>query len=370
MSMLYLLVVIFVSLQCRADNSIVDPRKEYHSAITSGERAYLLHLQSVRNNDTRPHTEDSNSAPSLSITKNVPREMLQLSSPSKFNATIVDQSELLRTQFKAEEGSIDAAYFLGLFYLYGLESLEPNEETAVKWFRKSADGGHNDARCAFGLLLYHGYGSIEEDKATATEYFRMASREGNSFAHLLYGKSLYEAAAFASPGENDDDQIEEAAGLFQMVYDDIPEASHMLGVMYEYGLVKSHGDNFAKAVEFYENASQRGYLESTYHLALMHSYGRGVPEDHVKAAEFFRIAASHPFTPHLQSMRYLAIILANGYMDQFGVPNFDEALYWYDQCCSSTTRLNTDVQNLCIEEREILLNFVMEQSEGTLLAVK
>eukprot|EP00956_Cyclotella_meneghiniana_P040985 scaffold211030_cov23-Cyclotella_meneghiniana.AAC.1 len=60
----------------------------------------------------------------------------------------VDQSEFLRTQSKAEQGSSDAAYFMGVFHLYGLESLQPNEEIAVKWLRRSAEAGHDDARCA------------------------------------------------------------------------------------------------------------------------------------------------------------------------------------------------------------------------------
>lgn len=346
------------------DNKISDPRKELDSAITSGERAFLNYMRKLNNGtDTVESTRTSSV-----LTPDVPRELLQLSNKNFDTTQRVDENEFMRTQLKAQGGSNDASYFMGLFYLYGLESLEPNEEIAAEYFRMSADRGHGEARVALGILLYYGHGNIKEDKALATDYFRLASDEGTSLAHFFYARSLFESAALAAE-DYVDEHVEEAARLFELVVDDIAEASHLLGVMYEYEVVKSKTgiDNFARAVQLYESASQRGYIESTYHLALMYSSGRGVPQDYVKAAEFFRVVASHPYSPHPPSMRYLAIILANGYSDPFEMPDYDEALYWYDRCASQTHSL--DFQLICRGERQVLLDFVQE-AKGALLAEK
>jgi TPR repeat protein len=128
--------------------------------------------------------------------------------------------------------------------------------------------------------------------------------------------------------------------------------------MFEYGLVNIGTDNegtkFAKAAELYESAAQQGYVESIYHLALMYAYGRGFTQDYERAAELFRLAAHQPHS-HPPSTRYLAIILANGYTHPNGTPDFDAALQLYEKC-SSQSRF-PDVQSLCKEEKEGLLNF-------------
>ena len=373
----FIVIVVLGSLGQNRVKAIADPRNEYHATITSGERAYLKSVRE-RNLQEKEGIPQTNYTSTLALpTPDVPHELLQLSSiqgisPTTDNDTKIDEREFQRTKMKAEEGSADAAYFMGLFYLYGLGSfLDPNEEIAAKWFRFSAEGGHNDAQCALGLLLYYGLGNIKKDIAAATSYFRFASNDGHSVGHWMYAKSLYETASTDDDfSENTKEQFQEAARLFQMAANDIPEASHQLAVMYEYGLLKSERNNveepdFDKAAELYQVASQRGCVESTYHLALMHAYGRGLPQDYSEAAELFRIAATHPLTPHPPSMRYLATILANGYSDANEIPDFEGALYFYDKCALQSRFI--DVQNLCKVERDALVNLI-HGSKGTALA--
>lgn len=338
----------------------VDPRREIHNAITSGERAFLSKAAQVG---------EMQSNPTILSDVHVPPEIRHLSNVQGISRN-VDQSELERTMEKANKGSAEAAYFLALFYLYGLESLEPNEEMAATWFRKSADGGNNYARVARGLLHYHGNGNIKQDRILAEEYFRLASREdqGNTFAHWLYAKSLFEnASSIDFPEEMVNDQMKEAASLFELVASDVPEAAHSLAIMYEYGIVKSATDKagLTKAAELYESASREGYVESTYHLGLMFLFGRGLNQSYQRAAELFEIAAKHPITPHAQSMRYLASLLAHGYADPNGTQFLGEALYWYEQC--SLQIHHKDVSELCLKEKELIANLI-ERAEGKLLA--
>eukprot|EP00956_Cyclotella_meneghiniana_P020394 scaffold35968_cov55-Cyclotella_meneghiniana.AAC.4 len=371
--MRYIGSIVSLLAVCQCKGAVAtDPRQEYHSKITSGERAYLKATREA--NDALDKQANHSLSTLLDGTEIVvPRNLVQLTNMNGVSPGKVDHSEFLRTQSKAEQGSSDAAYFMGVFYLYGLESLQPNEEIAVKWLRRSAEAGHDDARCALGLLLLYGHGNIKADKTAATAYFRLAteSNDSNKFAHWLYGKSLFETASIASSSEVNNDQMIKAAELFEMVANDIPEACHQLAVMYEYGIIKSEAAgtddnrNYTKAAELYQSASQRGHVESTYHLALMYAYGRGFPQDYAKAAELFRVAATHPLNPHYSSMRYLAAILAHGYSDPNEVPDVDEALLWYDKC--SAQSLFDDVKNLCTEERDALINFVDSTKGGNLL---
>lgn len=352
-----------VCLHCTAAEQI-DPRREIYNAITSGERAFL---DKARRDSAL--LRDAMQSDSTMFTAGVPPEIHHLSKIRGISSKDLDQSELERTIVKANKGSTEAAYFLGLFYLYGLVDLEPNEEIAAKWFGKSADGGHKDARIALGLLFDSGYGNIKQNSQLAQEYFRLASREdeGNTFAHWLYAKSLFEnASSFDFPEEKLDDQMQEAARLFELVSSDFPEAVHSLAIMYEYGIVKCDTDksNFIKAAELYQSASQQGYVESTYHLGLLYLYGRGLPQNYQKATELFQIAATHPFRPHAQSMRYLAGLLAHGYADPNGVQYLDEALQWYDMCSLQT---HAEVHKLCMKEKEMIANLI-ERAEGKLLA--
>ncbi|KAL3789346.1 hypothetical protein HJC23_006500 [Cyclotella cryptica] len=351
----------------------VDPRAEIFSKITSGESRYLKATEETTSfNSGEDFEASANTTENTTLHKSIHLASIHGISPFDFSSTRIDSSEFQRTQFMAEDGSLDAAYFLGLFYLYGLESLSPDIERAEEWFLQAAVGGHTDAQCALGLLLYHGHGKVKMDRNSATDYFRLASNSGNSYAHWLYGRSLFEAGASASllsPFESIKQQMDEAARLFGLVENKIPEAAHQLAVMFEYGLVNQGRDDnkikFAKAAELYESAAQRGYVESTYHLALMYVYGRGFSQDYARAAELFRVATNQPFS-HPPSMRYLAVILANGYTNPDGIPDFDAALQLYEKCSSQSDF--TDVKSLCKEEKESLMKIVDAAKSGNFVS--
>jgi len=246
---------------------------------------------------------------------------------------------------QAELGSVEAFYMLGLFYLYGWQPLEPDEETALIWFKKAAAEGHNDAQCAIGLLLYHGHGPIEADRVLAKSYFRLASNDDHSHGHWLLGRSLFQESSTSIPtqGIGGGNSIE-AAYLLGLVADEIPQAAHQLAIMYEYGLVQDdsagttqHKSNLLKAAALYGTASRKGFVESMYHLALMYIYGRGVPQDYVLATELLQRAASNSQRMHAPSMQYLAVIYANGFSNPAGIADYDEALRWYELCVGAET---------------------------------
>mmetsp|Transcript_10056 Transcript_10056/g.21228 ORF Transcript_10056/g.21228 Transcript_10056/m.21228 type:complete len:343 (-) Transcript_10056:42-1070(-) len=274
--------------------------------------------------------------------------------------------ELHSVQAQAKLGSVEAFYILGLFNLYGLHPLKMDEETALNWLQKATKEGHNDAQCAVGILLYHGHGNIEVDQAMAKSFFRSASNDGHAYGHWLLGQSLFqEASSLISKNDERKDKLAEAASLFHLVAERIPQAAHQLAIMYEYGLIEveetapektlSHL-NLLKAAELYEIASRRGFVQSLYHLALMHVYGRGVAQDYTVAAELFRNVASNHERPHAPSMRYLAILQANGHSNSASIPDYDAALMWYGMCIATDDF--TDVHEMCVAEHKALSDVI------------
>jgi TPR repeat protein len=74
-------------------------------------------------------------------------------------------------------------------------------------------------------------------------------------------------------GHNFDKQVE-AVSLFRFGAEkNIPQAQHLLAVMYEYGL--GVRKSYADAAEYYRRAAEQGYPESQYNLGLMYAFGRG-----------------------------------------------------------------------------------------------
>ena len=91
--------------------------------------------------------------------------------------------------------------------------------------------------------------------------------------------------------------FDEAGRLFGLAAaSGVGEASYHLGVMFEYGLISDststpatsgepissearYSPDFGKARKMYEEAwEEHKVAEAGYHLALMHAYGRGVPQ--------------------------------------------------------------------------------------------
>jgi len=98
-----------------------------------------------------------------------------------------------------------------------------------------------------------------------------------------------------------------------------------------------------------------GHVESTYNLGLMLVHGRdGLSKDYLKAAELFKRAATDTYQPHVPSMRYLAIMLANGYANSQGIPDYAAAIYYYEMCINAKLEHFPNVRDLCINEHRSL----------------
>eukprot|EP00931_Biecheleriopsis_adriatica_P118353 TRINITY_DN93788_c0_g1_i1.p1 TRINITY_DN93788_c0_g1~~TRINITY_DN93788_c0_g1_i1.p1 ORF type:complete len:436 (-),score=97.33 TRINITY_DN93788_c0_g1_i1:7-1254(-) len=80
----------------------------------------------------------------------------------------------------AEQLDLEAAYFLGDFYLSGYGMAE-DEEEAVKWITRSARAGYPQAQSTLGMLYEEGIG-VDQDSQAAQEWLdRAAKQTGGAF---------------------------------------------------------------------------------------------------------------------------------------------------------------------------------------------
>ena len=72
--------------------------------------------------------------------------------------TMADRSAAKRQNFRellsaAEEGSLDAAYRLGLNYYEGSDGAPKDEAQALRWLTKAAEGDHIAAQYSLGMCV-------------------------------------------------------------------------------------------------------------------------------------------------------------------------------------------------------------------------
>lgn len=202
------------------------------------------------------------------------------------------------------------------------------------------------AKDAASALKIDGYGEIDDDN-------------GASFSLLL------------------------AAHLFTMA-EGVHQAKHHLAIMFEYGLIpydfSQHCSvqqknstqvrdmllpNYKRAADLYQSAAREGSVESLYNLGLMHSYGRGVPINYSKAADLFRRAA---LSKHSPSMRYLGLFAMRGLGRTDEMPDFKEAIFWFQKCAEYappevSEACNSELSNIQNSMEQIKLSYYSLRQE-------
>ena len=272
--------------------------------------------------------------------------------------TYIDRVTFARVSNAANDGSIEAAYFLGLVYLYGMEpshlatKTHPKPHLAIRWFRFAAGGGHRDAQTALGLLLYNGMDNqLKPSIKEAMRWFRKLSKDNdNKQGHWLLGRALYEHGK-----QSNDLELEEEGVLLLLrsVNVGVIDAIHYLAVLMEYNLLNKllatgiiSKPNGMNASDLYRKAFSMGFVESGYNLGLMYAYGRQVQQDWTVALDIFRRCATE--YSHAPSMRYIGIFYTHGH----GLPvDYEQAIVWLERCGASG---DYSVRDLCLNEKEQL----------------
>lgn len=80
-----------------------------------------------------------------------------------------------------QKGNAAGSYYLGDMYLKGMYVSE-SRETAISYFRKSAEKNYPDAKFALGMMYYYGGPGTEQDFALAAAWLEQAADAGNKSA--------------------------------------------------------------------------------------------------------------------------------------------------------------------------------------------
>lgn len=374
MLLLLLLLVLLAPTITKSEEApeVFDARRSSHADVTDGEMKYMKAVkdqqEEEKNQQPPPQPPPSStiispisiSSTPFEVTPSVLLEYTPLSKPYGIEmSTSLDATQFANLQTSAEGGSADSSYFIGLAYLYGLGGQKSSPVKAFRYFRTSASQGHGDAMCATGILLYYGWG-VGRDTKGAVAWFNAASEANVPRGHWLLGRAYYEGRVSKVP------DFDEAGRLFGLAAEEgVGEAMYHLGVMFEYGLISDkdstgmdegmprnsntpYSSNFRKAAEMYEEAwGKHRVAEAGYHLALMHAYGRGMPQNAVKASDLFRVLANDHV--HAGAMRYLGIFAVYGHGMPDDVSDYEKAVVWFDKCA----RVNDEtISGKCKLERE------------------
>ncbi len=87
----------------------------------------------------------------------------------------------------AEQGHVDAQFYLGMTYLNG-RGVQSNRKTAIKWFTLAAEQGDANAQNHLGQIYDNGYGNVvPQDYKMAVKWYTLAAEQGHAYAQSSLG---------------------------------------------------------------------------------------------------------------------------------------------------------------------------------------
>ena len=179
-----------------------------------------------------------------------------------------DVSEAVRWfRLAADQGVAGATSELGFMYRFGLgvrqdetestklqqaaaEKGNPtDDEEAIRWFRKAAEGGYARAQWSFGNLYESGI-EVPQDAKEAFRWYHEAARQKHPIGQYFVGKCCVEGKVVARDFEVGMQWLRLAAEQ------ELPDAQNYIGWMYESGT--GIPTNRTEAIRWYRKAADQG----------------------------------------------------------------------------------------------------------------
>jgi TPR repeat protein len=152
----------------------------------------------------------------------------------------------------AEGGDASAQFSLAWVYLNGT-GVPRDDARGAQWMRRAAGQGHTLAMNDMGWLLEYGRG-VPANAPAAADWYRKGAEAGFGQSQMHYGRVLIDGIGVAK------DTAKGRALVLKAVDQDRPDASYVLGLMYEQG--KGVPVDRAKAAQWYRRAIARGSLRN------------------------------------------------------------------------------------------------------------
>lgn len=226
---------------------------------------------------------------------------------------------ILKDDAKALEAWTNSAYHnhksapfnLGIMYYRG-EGTPVSKQKACEWFLRGALLGDTGAQANVGTCYYTGEG-MQQDLSEALKWLSLAATDGNRAAQFLLGemysdgqgtelnltlaKEWYEKSA-AQGHEGAREKLDKLKQSWDISYKQLIVAD-VLGKTID-------GDAYFVSAA---NSAQSGDAKAQFELGVMYFKGFGVPQDYIKALDFFEKAAAqgHERSKEYISRTYFAI---------------------------------------------------------------
>ncbi len=207
------------------------------------------------------------------------------------------EPEIQDLRNRALAGDAEAQWQLGTCYLLG-EGVPQSEQTAFRWFLRSAEAEFVDAMAEVGRAYRTGSGT-SEDHAQALQWFERALLGGDTTVHSDLGEVL----AFGEGVEHD---LPRAIGLLEegfAVHGDEQCAAVLADVFTELT------PDPARALEWLARAAEGEHVAAMVQLGYRYRVGEGVPRSLAKMLHWYRQAAERGDAVALAN---LAACYANG----------------------------------------------------------
>ena len=288
----------------------------------------------------------------------------------------------------AEQGDADAQYRLGTMYKEG-KGVPRNDDMSCQWYAKAAaqkheaglnalkqlaEQGHADAQLSLGNMYANGIG-VPRDGGMARQWDAKAARQshkvnlsvlkqlaeqGHADAQFRLGDRYKEGKGVPRDGDMACQWYAKAAAqghdaglnaLTQLAEQGNADAQYRLGTMYKEG--KGMPQDYVRACQWYAKAAaqghdaglnaltqlaERGHADAQYRLGTMYKEGRGVPQDDGRACQWYAKAAAQGYDAGLSDLKQFAeqgnaeaqFRLGDMYKKGKGVPqDSDMACQWY-----------------------------------------
>ena len=162
------------------------------------------------------------------------------------------------------------------------EGVEQNEERALYWYRRSAEGGNGGAMYNLGRCYKMGHG-VEQNWQEAVKWYEQGAQCGNL-------QSMHNLACCYEHGEGVEQNMTEAIRWYTAAAEGgNADAMHNLGWHYDHG--EGVEQDMKKAICWYERAAEQNHPAAMNSLGECYAMGRGVPRDLETAMEWYRRAA-------------------------------------------------------------------------------
>jgi TPR repeat protein len=177
------------------------------------------------------------------------------------------------------------------------------------WLKKGAELGNFRCQTLLGQIYNEGKG-VEKNVDEAIKWFRLAVESNYSLAMYELGMVLQ-------------DSTEGCKLILAAAEQYLPQAEHLVGVMYLHGEGTSKDE--AAALKWLRRAANHGHLAGQFELASLLEAGIGEVSNIPAAINWFRIAASRG---HPESLRHLGELYRDGIQVE---QSFEESVKWFLQ---------------------------------------